>query len=237
MLNDFVPRREADLVPYGLNFKTRITATPTVYGLTAAQATAFGTLYDAFVTAFNVTQSDATRTPSSIITKDAAKHSMIANLRLLAGIIQKYPGTTNTMRSDLGLTVPSVRAPIPVPTYVPVLKITKVEQNRVWVQVLNPVNNKRSKPPGVYAVSVHSYVGDAPNYDVNVWKFEGATTRTAFEIEFPADTAPFTQVWVSAQYLNPRQESGVACTPVSTNLGTWLTQAEGAGKEPVKIAA
>ncbi|MFT3785029.1 MAG: hypothetical protein QM770_02535 [Tepidisphaeraceae bacterium] len=105
MGTNFIPTREAQLVPYGLNFKTRITATPTVYSLTAAQATAFGTLYDSFVTAYNISQSDATNSKSATIAKNLAKKAMIANLRMLAGIVQKAPTTTDTMRSDLGLTV------------------------------------------------------------------------------------------------------------------------------------
>ena len=108
---DFVPRREADLVQYGLNFKTRIGATPTVFSLTALQATQFGTLYDTFVSAFNIAKSDATNSRSATITKNAAKSAMIANLRLLAAIVQKAPTTTDTMRSDLGLTVPKIPSP------------------------------------------------------------------------------------------------------------------------------
>ena len=105
---DFIPRREAQLVQYGLNFKTRIAATPLVFSLTAAQATQFGTLYDTFVSAFNISQSDATNSKSATITKNTAKTAMISYLRVLAGIVQKAPTTTDTMRSDLGLTVPKV---------------------------------------------------------------------------------------------------------------------------------
>ena len=106
MPTDFIPRREAQLVPYGFNFKTRITASPLVFSLSAAQATQFGTLYDTFVSAFNIAQSDATNSQSATITKNIAKTAMISYLRTLAGIVQKAPTTSDTMRSDLGLNVP-----------------------------------------------------------------------------------------------------------------------------------
>ena len=48
------------------------------------------------VAAYNAASSNETRTPARIITKDDAKFALKANARLLAGIFQKYPGTTNT---------------------------------------------------------------------------------------------------------------------------------------------
>src|SRR5215472_13730287 len=99
---NFLPAREAELVTWSTNFNTKITATPTTYGLTAAQATAYTALHNAFVTAFNAANSDATNSRSSVVTKNSAKSALIANARQLAGIVQRYPGTTNAMRSDLG---------------------------------------------------------------------------------------------------------------------------------------
>ena len=49
----FIPAREADLVAWSTNFNTLISATPTAFGLVAAQATAYATLNTAFDTAYN----------------------------------------------------------------------------------------------------------------------------------------------------------------------------------------
>src|SRR3954467_1442839 len=110
---DFLPSREAELVTWIGTFRSLITSAPTTYGLTAGQATAYGTLATNFINAYNIARADATRSPSNIIAKDEAKHLLIANTRLLAGIVQAFPGTTNQMRSDLGLTVRSQPSPIP----------------------------------------------------------------------------------------------------------------------------
>ena len=124
MYTPFPPRREADLVTWGLNFNSKINLSPTSFGLSATQATAFGVLYDLFVTSYNVAQSEATRSPMNVSQKDIDKANLVANIRLLAGIVQRFPGTTNPMRLDLGLpqrgTVP---VPIPPPADSPLIEI------------------------------------------------------------------------------------------------------------------
>jgi hypothetical protein len=86
----------------------------------AAQATAYGALHDAFVAAYTAANSDATRTPSAIITKDDARVALVANARMLARIVQATPSVTNTQKSDLGLTVRVVEpGPIPPPAAAP----------------------------------------------------------------------------------------------------------------------
>ena len=52
MPRDFIPPRDAELLTWSVNFKTLIVATPTAYGLTAPQATAYGTKHDAYASAF-----------------------------------------------------------------------------------------------------------------------------------------------------------------------------------------
>src|SRR5437660_2372 len=102
---NFIPKREADLVVWSNNFNALVSVNFLLYSVTSAQAATYTTLNTAWVAAFNAANSDATRTPAAIVTKDAAKFSLIANARLLAGIIQKSPIVTNTQRAALGLTI------------------------------------------------------------------------------------------------------------------------------------
>jgi hypothetical protein len=235
MGQSFLPSRDAELVVWSNHFAQLIQTNAAVYGLTTAQATAFVTLNTAWVNAYATSQADNTRTPSSIIAKDQAKVNMIASARDLAGIIQKFPGTTNQMRSDLGLNVPKARSPIPPPATSPTMEIKDVKNNRVTIQ-LRRSDGRRSMPAGVDGAKVYSFVGPTPSQNVDDWRFEGGVSRTLFTVEFPTSLEPFTKVWLTAQWVNPRQQAGVACTPVSVNLGTWLVQAVEA-EEPVKIAA
>jgi hypothetical protein len=214
---DFLPAREAELVVWIGTFKALITANPTTYGLVAGQATTYGTLATNYVTAYNLANADATRSPSNIIAKDDARRLVVANTRLLAGIIQKFPGTTDQMRSDLGLTVPAQRSPIPVPANPPMLEIKQRVGTTVRLKLHDNVGN-RSKPLGVQGARVYSFVGAQPPVQIEDWVFEGQATRTLVDISFPETTAPGTVVWFTAQWYNPRGQTGPGCAPVSTNI-------------------
>lgn len=215
---DFLPRKEAELVVWSTTFKNLIVATPTAYGLTAAQATAYTTLHDSFVTQYNLANADGTRTPSVIVSKNQAKRFLIANARLLAGIIQRDPETTNQQRSDLGLTVPSTRSPIPPPAIAPSIDVLSVTGSVVRIRMHDPVNTtRRGKPPGVAGMTVFSFVGANPPTTAGDWKFEGNTTRTTLNINFP-NAAPGATVWFTAFYRNERDQSGPAADPVSTRI-------------------
>jgi hypothetical protein len=216
----FIPTRDADLVTWSLNFKTRIATMATSVGLTSAQSTAYGLLHDSFVTAFNDASSDATNSRSAIITKNEARASLVANARLLAGIAQKFPGTTNTQRSELGLTVKDADpSPIPPPAMAPGLLILSVSGTTARVRLTDPANpTRRGKPAGVAGASIFSYVGATPPAALSDWRFEGNTTRTGVEVAFPADTAPGARAWLAAFWYNPRAQRGPACTAVGTNL-------------------
>ena len=92
---DSIPGREADLVTWGNTFAAGLATLATQVGITTSQVTTFAGLNTAWVDLYNQAQAEATRTKPVLLNNDAAKRAMIANARLLAGIIQKFPGTTN----------------------------------------------------------------------------------------------------------------------------------------------
>jgi len=216
---NYLPTREPNLVAWSNNFSTLISATPTAFGLVAAQATAYAALNTAFVTAYNTIKNNTTRSPANIITKNLAKKNLIASARSLAGIVQKYPSITNAQRSELGLTVPSTPTPIPAPSSAPALEIGTVTGYTVNIKLHDSTSgSKRGKPVGVSGASVFSYVGATPPTDIAAWKFEGNTSKTAVVVSFATTLAAGAQVWLTAFWFNPRKQSGPACAPVSTNV-------------------
>lgn len=220
VMSSFLPGREASLITWSNNFSTLISATPTAFGLTAAQATAFATVNTAWVTAYNTAKNSLTRSPANIITKNQAKKTMIAEARQLAGVIQKFPTITNTQRSELGLTVPSTPSPIPVPSSAPAVEINSVSGWTVNVRLHDSTSgSKRGKPAGVSGASLFSFVGATAPADIASWKFEGNTGRTAkLQVTFDSSNAPGAKVWLTAFWFNNRKQSGPACDPISTNL-------------------
>lgn len=114
MANGFPPNRESILLSFTQTFATALTANPTRYSCTAAQATAYSTLSTAFVNSYAVANAKATRSPLNIELKNASKTALLVNLRMLAKIIQNSPTTTNAMRLELGLPQRGA-TPTPVP--------------------------------------------------------------------------------------------------------------------------
>jgi hypothetical protein len=227
---NFLPDRDAELVTWSTNFLAGIQTMATSVGLTAGQATTYGTLHDNFVTSYNASASDATNSRSAIVTKNETKALLVANARLLAGIIQKFPGTTNTQRSELGLTVKDTApSPVPPPASAPALEVRSVSGTTCRIRLIDTANpTRRGKPAGVAGASVFSFVGATPPTALSAWTFEGNTTRTGVDVFFPDDTAPGARVWLCAFWYNPRAQRGPTCAPVPANLPGGAVSAEAA---------
>src|ERR671913_1758924 len=100
-----IPKKDAELVAWSTNFETRITASPTAFGLTAPLATAYSALHDAFVAAYDAASNDGTRSKSLVAAKDLAKANLLANARDLYQVVQGTPTVTDVQRIDLGINV------------------------------------------------------------------------------------------------------------------------------------
>lgn len=219
MAASFPPDREADLVTFSANFGAKINATPVLFGLSAAQATAYGLLQVAFVNAYNIGQADATRSPMNLSLKNQAKHNLIASLRLLGGIVQRFPATTNAMRLDLGLPQRMQRASIPAPSGIPFIEVKSVSGRTASLRLIDGANpTRRGLPSGVSGVSIFSFVGAAAPADLSDWKFEGNAGRTKLNVVFPPTVTSGATVWFTAYWFNPRKQNGTASIPISTNL-------------------
>jgi hypothetical protein len=226
MPKDFLPSKDAELLSWSSGFSSKITATPTAYGLVAAQATAYAALNTAFSTAYATAINPPTRTVGTVAAKNDAKTPLRAMARELARIIQAYPSLTNQQRVDLGLTVRDEPSPINPPEESPVLEVVSAFGRTLKVRLHAVDTTRRGKPAGVAGASVFTYVGDAPPADISAWKFEGSTTRTMFDVEFAPTVPAGSCVWLTAFWYSPRAMSGPACTPISSYIaGGVVTEA------------
>lgn len=96
-------------------FATLIAATPTVYGLTAAQATAYGTLNTAYREAYALAKAPTTRSYTTILAKNDAKAALKAYAVELAKIVGGNPAVTNEQKGALGLSVRATPGPVAQP--------------------------------------------------------------------------------------------------------------------------
>jgi hypothetical protein len=220
MPNPFPPNREADLVTWTQNFSTLITATPTVFGLTAPMATAYATTSGNFVTAYNVANADSTRTRVTVATKNAAKATLIASARSLIRTIQGTATVTPAQKIQLGINPRDiVPSPVPAPANPPLLQIVSAIARTVRIRLKDSTStDRRGRPPGVAGATVFSFVGETAPSDPSKYHYEGNTSLTVVDIEFPDDVPSGAQVWITAFWRNARGNSGPACTPVGANL-------------------
>jgi len=192
----------------------------TFVGISSGQATTFSGLNSSWNAAYVLANADATRSPMNVELKNVAKTAMVKNARLLSGIIQNFPATTNAQRIDLGLSQRGTpKVPIPPPSMSPGITVTAVNGRIVSLRFSDPTDpTRRGKPPAVHSISVFSFVGDEAPIETRLFKFEGTVNTMETNVEFPATVAPGAKVWFTAFFANPRSESGLACAPISAYL-------------------
>lgn len=219
MAHDFIPRRDLGFLHWSRNLSTRINATPEAFGLSPAQAGAYGDLHSAYASALRTATDPSTRTSPAVQMKNDTRRAAEREARRLARLIQATPGVSDTQRSDLGLTVRDADpSPIPRPADRPALHVNLRYGATVRVRIRDAGSTRRGKPDGVAGASVFSHIGAFPPPSLSEWMYEGNTTRPEMDITFPPDTAPGAKVWLTAYWYNPRAQRGPAAMPVSMHI-------------------
>jgi hypothetical protein len=219
MPQNFYFGKDADIVAGAANFAALITATPTSYGLTAAQATSFGTLKTNLQSAYTAAVEPTTRTPVSIEAKNIALKNMRNGAIALAKIIYSTSTVDDSQLIALGLLPRSSRTPIPAPATAPMIDIVSVRGNTVSIRLhASSDPSKRGKPDGVSGAAIYSFTGATPPTDEREWDFEGLTSRVKMNVTFPNTVEPGSQVWFTAFWFNERKQNGPAADKVTTNL-------------------
>ena len=219
MPRNFYFGKDADIVAGSANFASLISSGFASYGLTSAQATAFGVLNTALQSAYTAAVAPSTRTPVSIEAKDIAIQNMRVSAVNLAKIAYSTPTVTDAQLIALGLLPRPARTPIGPPANAPVIDIVSVNGNTVKIRMHDDANpTRRGKPDGVDGASVFSFIGATAPTEEDAWNFEGVTSKTAVDIVFPAGTAPGAKVWFTAFWFNERKQNGPAATPVGINI-------------------
>lgn len=229
MYRSFLPRKDADLLTWSNNFNARLGTSASTYFMSTAQVTNYAAKHDAFADALALSSDPLTRTKGKIIAKNAAKRALLSVASSYGQMISNNIAVSDEAKADIGVTIRKTEpTPITPPAFSPTLVVKSVDGNIVTVLVRGPEVNKRGLPDGVNGATLFSHIGTAPPVNINDWKFEGSTGKNKIAIEFPLSAEPFSKVFITAFFFNPAKESGPACTPISTNLGTWLVQSEAA---------
>jgi hypothetical protein len=227
----FQPTKENELVAWSSTFNAQIALTPTDFGLTAAQALAYGALHTAWVSAYNAVQDPNTNTKQAVIAKNQAKENLLygpGGAWELVNIVQAFPGTTDAERGELGLRIPDdERTPIPAPTTAPVLSIVSTAGRSITVRLRDLENpDRRGKPDGVVGATVLYHVSNTlPPNDPAAWTFAMNTSKTQFEFDVPASVPGGSTVWLTAFWFNNRKQSSNPAPFQFTRITEGLQQA------------
>ena len=209
---------DAELYTGSQSFSTKITATPTAFGLVAADATSYAALNAIYETAYLEAVDPETRTKGKIAAKAQARVNLMAAAADLAKKIDGTSTVTDEQKIDLGLSVRATPTPIPAPDEAPNVDILERIGTTVKIKMHDGSGTRRGRPVGVQGASVFSHVGATPPATLGDWKFEGNTTRTKIDIQFNPTLPAGTIVWITCFWYSPRGLSGPGCTPVSAIL-------------------
>ncbi|MGB7159890.1 MAG: hypothetical protein WBD40_17620 [Tepidisphaeraceae bacterium] len=213
----FLPDTDAGLLAWSSNFLELITATPTAFGLVAADATAYGLVHTSYATALAACE-PGVRNRTAVAAKNSARAALRNSARFLAKRVEGMASVTDAQKIELGLNVRAQPVSAPPPAIAPDLDVMSVIANLVKVRIHDATTTLRRKPAGVLGANVFSYVGPTPPAETSAWKFEGGTTRTTIDIAFDAELAPGTKVWITAQWFNRKAITGPACSPAGAVL-------------------
>ena len=217
-----ISTKDSDLVSFGTNFSTRITASPSTWHLLAADATQYSTLLAAYVAAYTAnrsSQESKNRSSALAAAKDLAKAQFLSDARSLYSRVQADPTVADADKLLLCITIRSTPVPTPIPVVSPQVDIVAVIGRTVKVRIHDAAGDgKRFKPPGVKGAAICTHVGPTGPTDPSAYQWQGNTTRSIVDLPFADDLAPGTVVWITALYFNERQQNGPACDPVSATL-------------------
>lgn len=124
MAEGFIPAQDSAALAWMQVFAGGITANPSLYLLTAVDATAITAAVDLFATALAVVQDPAQNTVVTVAAKDDARTSAEQICRLYAALIKPNAGISDPDKLAIG--VPPVnndRTPINVPSTSPLLNV------------------------------------------------------------------------------------------------------------------
>jgi hypothetical protein len=228
-----IPTKDVSLVAWSSNVDARLAASPGDFGVTPAIAAAYHAVHAPFVDAYQAliaARASGTRSESQTALKDGAKFALLKFARPLYRQVQSNTAVPPAAKVELGIALPDpAPGPRPVPVVAPVLTVVSVDGRLVRCRLADPANpTRRRLPLTVDGATVLSFVGgDAAPADPGLYKYEGGTSRSTFDVLFGEGVRPGTKVWLTACFFNDRKQNGPACAPVGAivNYGGTIPMA------------
>jgi hypothetical protein len=204
---DYIPRKDSELVPWSANFTSQIETNAVAWSITTEEVAALRAANNSFAALHAKADSPAS---SSIVVeeKNAARAVLEGIIRTLAGFRLKNPIITDANRTALGLHIhDTTPSNIPVPTTRPEIDIDVVDFRRIKVIFHDMGSDSNAKPYGINGAVIIYAVLDAPPADHSALTRSVLATRTPHVLEFPEEDRGKT-VYVAICWQNEKGEKG-----------------------------
>jgi hypothetical protein len=203
MSSSYIPAKDAEASLWMQTFANGIAANPSTYQLSSSDATTISNAVNAFKDALAVTSDPATRTVTSIATKDDTRATAENLCRQYAMLIKLNAGISDANKLAIGVRpVNPNRSPINVPDSSPLLNVigaTPGSQTVRYADTSTPDSGK--KPFGAVQLQLFVAIGTTPTNDETTAQLYGQFTKNPVGVAFdPADdgkVATYFGRWVS----------------------------------------
>jgi hypothetical protein len=188
-LPPYIPAKNANLLAWGLNFSTLITAAPATYGLIAGDATAIAAQYATLAADYALITSPTTKTATTVMNFGNAKVTALALWRSYAQAIANNAGVSSANKIAVGVN-PRTSTPVPItaPTTNPVLVVQSASTAGIIVRYRDSVASVsvKAKPYGVIGMLLYAKASATVITDPTTLSYEGTQTKSPLTLSMPA---------------------------------------------------
>jgi hypothetical protein len=221
---------DSGLAAWAGNASTRLTSNFADYNMTAPEAAAYTALYDAYIASLSAVNTIGARSKALVQDKNEKKADLLKASRVIYKLVQASDTISGENKTLLNVVIPKTTPTKAVaPGFAPILTVEKVNGRLVSVRAQDSQTpTSRRRAPGTIGLMIFSHVGATAPTDVNLYKAEGLSGTVNFDVLFPDEVEPGTNVFITACWFNDRKETSPAAAPVAAIInytGTMPTVA------------
>lgn len=209
-LAPYIPATDAGFANWASNFSTLLTASPTTYGLTSADASSVAAEESTWATAYAAATSPATRTPETVAAKNTAKVIALATFRPYAQAIANNAGVSASNKTAIGVNPrTSVPTPITAPTTAPTLTAQSTSTAGTIIRYRDSTASPsvKAKPYGVIAIELYASTSVTPITDPTQLTFIGLFTKSPLTLSLGSGAAGKT-AYIAARWATRTGKNG-----------------------------
>lgn len=184
--NDYIPADDAGLLSFAETLQAFLNDTPADVGLLPADATELGTARGPYELALAASNAAKASNLSTTQTKNLRRAELIPVIRSLVNRIQAFPGTSNTERAALGITIrDTTPTAVAAPVSQPVIFINtsnRLQHTIEFRDSLTPLS--KAKPQGVSGCEIFRKVGGTAPVSISECDFVALDSASPYLIEY-----------------------------------------------------